>query len=149
MKISSPAFDDGEYMPEKYGYTEENVNPPLRVENVPEGAESLVLVMDDPDAMEPAGKIWEHWTVWNIPSRTSRIPEDWSSENAVEGTTDFRDTGYGGPNPPDGTHTYRFQVYAINKELDLGEECGKEEVISAIEGHILEEALLEGKFDPL
>jgi len=139
MKISSPAFDDGEYMPEKYGYTEENVNPPLRVENVPEGAESLVLVMDDPDAMEPAGKIWEHWTVWNIPSRTSRIPEDWSSENAVEGTTDFRDTGYGGPNPPDGTHTYRFQVYAINKELDLGEECGKEEVISAIEGHILEE----------
>jgi Raf kinase inhibitor-like YbhB/YbcL family protein len=149
MKISSPAFDDGEHMPEKYGYTEENVNPPLSIESVPSEAESLVLVMDDPDAMEPAGKIWEHWTVWNIPPTTSEIPEDWTPENAVEGTTDFRDTGYGGPNPPDGTHIYRFQLYAIDTELDLGEECGKEEVMSAIEGHILGEALLEGKFDPL
>jgi len=149
MKITSPAFADGEQIPEKYGYTEQNVNPPLNIEDMPEEAESLVLVMDDPDAMEPAGKIWEHWTVWNIPPATSEIPEDWQPEKAVEGTTDFRDTGYGGPNPPDSTHTYRFQLYAIDTSLGLGEEAGKEEVMEAIEGHVIEEALLKGKFDPL
>lgn len=148
MRITSPAFEDGEHIPEKYGYTTENVNPPLEIEDVPEDAESLVLVMDDPDAMEPAGKIWEHWTVWNI-LPTTTIPEDWNPEEAVEGTTDFRDTGYGGPNPPDGTHTYRFQLYAIDTALDLDKEDGKEEVTEAIEDHILDEALLEGKFDPL
>lgn len=149
MKITSPAFEDGDHMPEKYGYTTENVNPPLNIEKVPEEAESMVLVMDDPDAMEPAGKIWEHWTVWNISPTISEIPEGWNPENAVEGTTDFRDTGYGGPNPPDGTHNYRFQLYAIDTVLDLNEEDGKEEVMDAIEGHVVEEALLEGRFDPL
>ena len=149
MKITSPAFEDGDRMPEKYGYTTKNVNPPLNIENVPKESKTLVLIMDDPDAMEPAGKIWEHWTVWNISPSTSEIPEGWEPKEAVEGTTDFRDTGYGGPNPPDGTHKYRFQLYAVDKTLDLEEESGKEEVMDAIENHILEEALLEGKFDPL
>ncbi|QKQ98403.1 YbhB/YbcL family Raf kinase inhibitor-like protein [Candidatus Nanohaloarchaea archaeon] len=149
MRLSSPAFEDGEHMPEKYGNTTENVNPPLEIRDVPEEAESLVLIMDDPDAKEPAGKIWEHWTVWNIPTNKSEIPEDWNPKKAVEGMTDFRDTGYGGPNPPDGTHTYRFQLYAIDTELDLDEEAGKEEVLEAVEGHVVEKTLLQGKFDPL
>ena len=149
MEITSPVFKDGEDMPEKYGYTRENVNPPLTIENIPEEAESLVLVMDDPDAMEPAGKIWEHWTVWNISPERTQIPEDWKPEEAVEGTTDFRDTGYGGPNPPDGTHTYQFQLYAVDTLLNLGETAGKEEVLEEIEDHLIEEAVLKGNFDPL
>lgn len=147
MKLTSPAFDDGEQIPEKHGYTRENINPPLEIEEVPEEAGSLVLLMDDPDAREPAGKIWEHWTVWNIDPANTSIEEGESP--GVEGTTDFRDTGYGGPNPPDGEHTYRFRVYALDTELDLSEGATKEDVQEAMEGHVLEEAKLEGRFSPL
>lgn len=148
MRLTSPAFEDGEHIPEKHGYTRENASPPLRFHDVPE-AESLVLLMDDPDAKEPAGKIWDHWTVWNIdPSRTG-IEEAESPEEAVEGMTDFRETGYGGPNPPDGTHTYRFRLYALDTELDLDRESEKEEVQEAMEDHVIEEAELEGCFSPL
>lgn len=76
ITLTSPAFDDGERIPEKYGYVEDNVNPPLEIDHVPEAARSLALVVDDPDAFEPAGKVWGHWVVWNIPPDTSTIPED-------------------------------------------------------------------------
>ena len=147
MKLTSPEFEDGEYMPEKYGNTRENVNPPLEIHEVPEDAESLALIMDDPDAMEPAGKIWEHWTVWNIDPNTEEIEED--SSPGVEGMTDFRQRGYGGPNPPDGVHTYYFKLYALDKELHLPEDSRKEDVEAAMEGHIIEEAELTCKFDRL
>ena len=145
MKLTSPEFEDGKYMPEKYGNTRDNVNPPLEIEHVPEEAESLVLIMDDPDAMEPAGKIWEHWTVWNIPTDTEKIKED--SSPGVEGTTDFRKRGYGGPNPPDGVHTYYFKLYALDTELDLPEDSRKEHVEEAMEENVLEKTELTCKFD--
>lgn len=148
MRLISPAFDDGGEMPEKYGYTRENVNPPLEFEDVPGDAESLVLLVDDPDAVEPAGKIWDHWTVWNIPPGAS-IGEGSIPGEAVEGMTDFRDTGYGGPNPPDGEHTYRFRAYALDTTLDLDSEATKDDVIDAMEGHVVEKAELEGTFSPL
>lgn len=147
MRLTSPEFFEGEHMPEKYGNTNQNVNPPLEIDNVPEGAESLVLIMDDPDAKEPAGKIWEHWTVWNIPPTTKEIEED--SSPGIEGMTDFRKRGYGGPNPPDGTHTYRFILYAVDKELEISEKSRKEDVEEAIEDHVIEETSLQAKFDPL
>lgn len=149
MKLTGPAFEDGGYIPEKHGYTRENTNPPLEIEEVPENAESLVLIIDDPDALEPAGKVWDHWTVWNIPVETSRINEGSTPSGAVEGMTDFGERGYGGPNPPDGTHTYRFRLYAVDTELDLAGEATKEEVLEAIEGHVVEETGLEGRFDPV
>ena len=149
MKISSPAFDNGDHMPEKHGYTRENVNPPLRFSEVPETAESLALIVDDPDAKEPAGKIWVHWTLWNIPVSLEEIEEGSALEEAVQGITDFRQRGYGGPNPPDGTHAYRFRLYALDTELDLDKNSRKEELLEAMEGHIIEEAELDGKFDPL
>jgi Raf kinase inhibitor-like YbhB/YbcL family protein len=145
MKLTSPVFEDGEFMPEKYGNTRENVNPSLEIEDVPESAESLALIMDDPDAMEPAGKIWEHWTVWNIDPSIQEIKED--SSPGVEGMTDFRKKGYGGPNPPDGVHTYYFKLYALDKELDLPEDSRKEDVEEAMEDHIIEKAELTCKFD--
>ena len=147
MKLSSPAFQDGEEIPVKHGYTKENTNPPLKFEEVPEEAETLVLIMDDPDAMEPAGKIWDHWTVWNIPAEKTEVEEGESP--GKEGMTDFRQRGYGGPNPPDGEHTYRFRLYALNTELELSNDARKEDVQEAMEGNVLEEAELEGRFKPL
>jgi Raf kinase inhibitor-like YbhB/YbcL family protein len=147
MKLTSPAFEDGEFMPEKYGSTRKDINPPLEIEDVPDEAESLALIFDDPDAKEAAGKIWEHWTVWNISPDTERIEED--SDAGTEGMTDFRKRGYGGPNPPDGVHTLRFTLYAVDKELEIPEDSRKADVKDAMKGHVIEEARLETKFDRL
>ncbi|MFB6291783.1 MAG: YbhB/YbcL family Raf kinase inhibitor-like protein [Candidatus Nanohaloarchaea archaeon] len=149
MKLTSPAFDDGGMMPEKYGYTRQNVNPPLRFKEVPEETASLVLLVDDPDAVEPAGKVWDHWTVWNIPAGTAEVEEGSTPPGAVEGMTDFGEPGYGGPNPPDGEHTYRFRLYALDTRLDLPANATKEDVQDAMEGHVLDTAELEGTFAPL
>ena len=144
MKAKSPEFEDGGRIPERYGYTQKNVNPPVEISGVPEAAESLVLVMDDPDAVEPAGKIWVHWTLWNIDPETRKIEED--SAPGTEGTTDFRQTGYNGPNPPDGEHTYRIEVYALDSMLGLEEGASREELDKYMDGHVLEKAELAGTF---
>lgn len=147
MELSSPIFEDGEFMPEKHGNTRENVNPPLKIEKVPDGTESLVLIMDDPDAKEPAGKVWDHWIVWNISPEKKVIEEDESP--GVEGKTDFRQRGYGGPNPPDGVHTYFFKLHALDTELDLAKNSRKKDVEQAMEDHVIEKTELTCKFDRL
>lgn len=149
MEISSTAFSDGDLLPEKYGYTRDNVNPPVKFSGIPEETESLVLIVDDPDAEEPAGKVWDHWLMWNIPPETERIGEGEEPIGAREGINDFGDRGYGGPNPPDGEHTYRFKLYALDTELELNDVSEKKELEEAMEDHIISEALLKGKFRPL
>ena len=145
MKLTSPEFEHGEELPEKIGYMEENVNPELRIEEVPKQALSLVLIIDDPDAIEPAGKIWDHWITYDIdPSNTEINSGD---SPGTEGMTDFRETGYNGPNPPDGEHMYRIRVFALDTELGLPKGASKEEVEDAMEDHILEEAELKGRYD--
>lgn len=146
MELSSPAFGDGEPIPEKYGYREEDVSPPLEISGVPDGADSLVLVMDDPDARDPAGKVWDHWVVWNIPADTTEISEGF--KGGLQGRNDYGDLGYGGPNPPDRTHTYVFTLYAVDGELDLVEGSGKDEVLDAIRDHVMMEAELRGTYSP-
>lgn len=148
LKLTSPEFEDGQMIPEKYGYTRMNVNPPLKVDGVPEEAESLVLVMDDPDALEPAGKVWDHWVVWDIDPEIESIPEGWGLQGAKPGKTDYGETKYGGPNPPDGVHTYQFRLYALDTCLDLSESPTKSEIEGAMEGHILDQAKLEGNYAP-
>ncbi len=148
LKLTSPEFDNGEMMPEKYGYTMENVNPPLKIEGVPEDAESLVLIMDDPDALEPAGKIWDHWVVWNIDPEIQAIPEDWDLEGAKAGKTDYGETEYGGPNPPDGVHTYQFRLYALDTGLNFSQAPTKDELEDVMEEHVLDRAKLEGNYAP-
>jgi Raf kinase inhibitor-like YbhB/YbcL family protein len=150
FRLSSPAFGDGDRIPEQYGYTESNVNPPLSIAGVPGDAESLALVVDDPDAMEPAGKIWDHWLVWNVPTDIEEIPEDWSPADigATEGQNDYGEHGYGGPNPPDREHTYRFKCYALDTTLDLSPSADKESLQDAMTGHVLADALLEGTYTP-
>ncbi len=146
ITLTSPAFDDGERIPEKYGYEAENVNPPLEIAKVPDGAESLALIVDDPDAVEPAGKVWDHWVVWNIPSKMTTIPEDWDPTDATEGTNDYGTVGYGGPNPPDREHRYRFKLFALDATLDLPTETDAEALESAMDSHVLEQTQLDGTY---
>ena len=148
LELRSPAFEHGEPIPDKYGYTEANVNPPLEIDGIPVAAESLALIVDDPDAMKPAGKIWDHWVVWNIDPDREQIPEAWNPTAAIEGTTDYGETGYGGPNPPDREHTYRFRLVALDRTLDLEPGARKGDLEATMEGHVLDEALLEGTYAP-
>lgn len=145
MKLTSPEFEQGEELPEKVGYMKENVNPELHISGVPEDAVSLILICDDPDAVEPAGKIWDHWIVYDIDPSTEKIESGESP--GTEGTTDFRETGYNGPNPPDGRHMYVFTVYALDTELGLPNGASKEDVEDAMEDHVIEKAELKGSYE--
>jgi Raf kinase inhibitor-like YbhB/YbcL family protein len=150
LELTSPAFDDGDPIPEEYGYDERNENPPLEIEDAPEETESFALIVDDPDAIEPAGKIWEHWLVWDISPETRTMPEDWDPEiaDATEGENDFGERGYGGPSPPDREHTYRFELYALDTELGLPESADADELREEMEEHTVEKAELHGTYTP-
>jgi len=150
LQFTSPAFEDGGPIPAEYGYAERNVNPPFEISGVPASAETLLLVVDDPDAREPAGKIWDHWVVWNVPADTGSIPEDWdaASSGATEGQNDYGESGWGGPNPPDREHTYRFLLYALDDRLELPSDATKDDVYDAAEGTVVGKASLEGTYAP-
>ncbi len=148
MRLSSPVFDDKESIPDKYGYENENVNPPLEIGKIPVETASLALVVDDPDAQEPTGKIWDHWLIWNIDSETSRIEEGSPPSGATEGSNDFDETGYGGPRPPDREHTYHFRLYALDTELELDSGASKDDLREALGTHIIDETELRGTYAP-
>ena len=148
MKLKSPAFENGKVIPRKYGYKTENFSPPLQISEIPEGTKSLVLIMDDPDAMGAVGKVWVHWVLWNISPNTKEISENSIPNNSIEGKTDFDEVGYGGPAPPDKEHTYIFKLYALNEILNLKHGSTKADVEESINNNILDEAKLEGKFAP-
>lgn len=148
LQLTSPAFEDGGTIPEVYGRDAENVNPPLAVESVPGGAESLTLILDDPDAVDPAGKVWLHWLVWNVPPSRTEISEGWEPTAAVEGLNDFGERGYGGPDPPDGEHTYRFKLYALDATLHVAESAGKRDVGQAMQDNRLAQTQLTGTYAP-
>jgi Raf kinase inhibitor-like YbhB/YbcL family protein len=148
LRLTSPAFDDGAEIPREYGYDEANVNPPLEIDDVPDDADSLALVVDDPDAVEPSGQIWVHWLVWNAPPETTSIPERWDSDDAVEGTNDFDEVGYDGPRPPDEEHTYRFKLYALDTVLDLEEGATVDDLGAAMNGHVFAQTQLSGTYAP-
>ncbi len=143
MKITSPAFENNQAIPAKYTCDGENVSPPLGISGVPAGAESLVLIADDPDA--PRGT-WVHWLLWNIDSSTSEIAEGSVPPGAVEGATSFGKPGWGGPCPPSGTHRYFFKLYALDKKLEFPASADKAQLEQALEGHILERAELVGLY---
>lgn len=137
MQISTPTYYAEDLIPVKYTCDGDNVNPELKISDVPEGAKSLVLIFDDPDA--PAGT-WTHWIVWNIDPETTEIAENSVPQGGREGTTSFKRIGYGGPCPHTGAHRYFFKLYALDAKLDLAEGAGKEELESAMAGHILAQA---------
>lgn len=148
MKITSPAFRDEGMIPSKYTNDGSDISPPLEIESVPEGTKSLALISDDPDA--PMGT-WVHWVMWNIPAQTTElaeaIPTDTKlPDDSIQGMTSFGRHGYGGPAPPSGTHRYYFKFYALDTKLNLPEKSGKKELLKAMEGHIIAQGQLMGKY---
>jgi hypothetical protein len=141
MKLTSSAFEQGKAIPKKYTCDGEDINPPLKIENVPEEAKSLALIVDDPDA--PRG-VFAHWIVWNIDPKISQIEEN--SKPGTEGVNDFGKNSYGGPCPPSGTHHYHFRIYALDTLLDLSSTSKKSDLEKAIEGHVLDWAELIGTY---
>ena len=148
LKVRSGSFEDGQEIPRRHGYKSENVSPPLSISGTPQEAQSLAMVMDDPDAMAPAGKVWVHWLLWNVDPATIEIPEGKVPRKSVQGTTDFGEMGYGGPAPPDKRHTYIFKVYALDARLDLDGGSTKSDLEDAMQGHVLAEARLTGTYAP-
>ena len=148
MKLLSSAFVNGDTIPKKYGYKFENINPPLKIENIPENTKSLVLIMDDPDALAAVGKIWVHWMIANISPNVTIIRENTIPIDSIQGENDFNETGYGGPAPPDKEHTYNFTIYALNSILDIKKNFSKSEVLELMKKHIILQVTLKGIFFP-
>jgi len=146
MELTSDAFENGGQIPSEYTCDGENISPPLAISDIPENTKSLVLIMDDPDAVKPAGKVWDHWVVWNIPENTEVIEENSIPENSIQGLTSFENNKYGGPCPPDGEHMYLFKLYALDVELDIPETSTKLEVENAMKDHIIETSELIGRY---
>ena len=148
MNLQSPAFDNGGTIPQKYGYKNGNLSIPLKISEIPDNTKSLALIMDDPDAMGVAGKVWVHWVLWNISPNTKEILENSIPEDSIEGKTDFGEIGYGGPAPPDKEHTYIFKLYALDITLNLKQGSTKTEVEELMKKHIITKTKLEGRFAP-
>ncbi len=143
MKITSPAFQEGGTIPEKFSKKGQNVSPGLRIEGAPPEAKSLVLIVDDPDA---PGGLFTHWLLWNINPKTTEIAQQSAPAGAVWGKNDFGDAGYGGPQPPSGTHRYFFKVFALNATLDLKSGAKRKELDTAMKGHVIGQGQLMAKY---
>ncbi len=150
MLLQSPAFSHQGEMPSRYTCEGNDVSPPLIWKNVPAGTKSLALIVDDPDAPDPAAPkmTWVHWVLFNLPPDADSLAENVQvlPPSAREGMTDFGKTGYGGPCPPIGVHRYFFKLYALDAVLNLPGRPSKKEVLKAMQGHILEEAVLIGTY---
>jgi hypothetical protein len=143
MKISSPAFEINGHIPGKYTCDGTNINPPLRIENVPQGAKSLALIFDDIDA--PRGS-YVHWILWNLDPGTKEIKENSVPEGSVQGLNDFNKIHYGGPCPPRRAHRYLFKVYALDSRLNLDSNSTKNDLEKAMRDHVIGEAQLTGVY---
>jgi Raf kinase inhibitor-like YbhB/YbcL family protein len=140
MKITSPEFKHNGPIPAKFTCQGEDINPELIIEDVPQAARSLALIMDDPDA--PMGT-WVHWVVYDI-AVGSRIEQ--GSIPGKQGSNDFGRKDYGGPCPPSGRHRYFFKLYALDRQLNLPEGISKEDLEKAMQGRILDKTELIGLY---
>lgn len=141
MKIQSSAFENNGFLPAKYTCDGEDIHPPLQISGVPPDAQSLVLIVDDPDA---PGGTWIHWTVWNIDPAIKLIPEETVPADAVQGITSFGKPGYGGPCPPTGMHRYFFKLFALNKLLVIPPHTGVDQLVRALSTTVIAQAELIG-----
>ncbi|HEY8400932.1 MAG TPA: YbhB/YbcL family Raf kinase inhibitor-like protein [Cytophagaceae bacterium] len=141
MKISSPAFENEGKIPSVYTCDGANINPPLRVNNIPNGTKSLAIIMEDPDA---PGGTFTHWVTWNISPHES-LPE--ASAQGVEGVNDFNKYHYGGPCPPSGRHNYIFKVYALDRDMYLSRDSERKALEMAMQGHIIGYGELKGWYE--
>ena len=152
LSIASGAFVDGGVIPGRHTCEGEDIAPPLTWSGVPAAAQSLVLIVDDPDAPDPkAPKMtWVHWILYNIPADVSGLAEGVKAERLPEGTreglNDWKRTGYGGPCPPIGRHRYFHNLYALDTVLqDMGNPT-KAQLEAAMGGHVIARAQLVGTY---
>lgn len=139
MKITSPAFAEGEMIPKKYTCDGEGISPPLAISGIPPETKSLALIADDPDA--PSGT-FTHWVVWDIDPKTAEIAEGDIPAGAVSGTNSGGRIGYYPPCPPSGTHRYIFTVYVLDMNLNLSSDASRNELEAAMKGHIISQGEL-------
>ena len=150
--LQSSAFSPGDAIPSRYTCEGRDISPPLSWRGVPEGARSLVLIVDDPDAPDPrAPKMtWVHWVLYNLPAELTALPENIAAADLPTGTgqgrNDWRRSGYGGPCPPVGRHRYFFKLYALDTRLSGLQQPTKAEVEAAMEGHVMARAELIGTY---
>jgi len=148
LAISSTAFSNGGMIPSRYTCDGANISPPLQWSGLPAGTKTVALIVDDPDA--PA-KTWVHWVIYDLPANTTQLPENIKSQENLagggkQGTNDFKKIGYGGPCPPSGTHRYFFKLYAVDIETSRGPGATKDELLKTMEGHVLAQGELVGKY---
>jgi Raf kinase inhibitor-like YbhB/YbcL family protein len=149
IRLRSPVFHDGDPIPRKYTCDGDDVSPPLEWDNLPEGAQSLAIVCEDPDA--PVGT-WDHWVFYSLPASEMVLPEGVPTDESLDsgahqGVNDFHRIGYGGPCPPRGQiHRYFFKIYALKIDLQLEPGADKARLMEAMKGNILGEGQLVGTY---
>jgi len=149
LKLSTTAFQPESDIPGKYTCAGADVSPAFSWSNAPAGTQSFALVADDPDA--PVGT-WVHWVAYDIPATARQLPEGVPKVDSIpgggtQGQNDFRKTGYGGPCPPPGKpHRYYFRLYALDAKLNLNPGATKKDLEQAMQGHILAQSQLMGRF---
>jgi len=152
LKISSTAFSQNGNIPSQYTCEGEDISPPLSWSGLPAGSRSLVLIVDNPDAPDPAAPkmTWVHWVLYNIPSESQGLAEAIASSSlptdTLQGINDWKRTGYGGPCPPIGRHRYFFKLYALDSPLPDLNRPTKAQLEQAMRGHILGQAELIGTY---
>ncbi|MGM0428460.1 MAG: YbhB/YbcL family Raf kinase inhibitor-like protein [Thermodesulfobacteriota bacterium] len=148
MKLNSPAFGHEGKIPTQYTCDGENINPPLSILEAPGATQSLVLIMEDPDVPKNLKEdgMWDHWVVFNIPPDLREILEGKEPEG-TGGIGTNGEKGYFGPCPPDREHRYFFKLFALDTKLELPEGATKAEVEKAMNGHILDETHLMGRYE--
>ncbi len=154
LTVSSSAFGHNEAIPTKYTGEGQDVSPALSWSGVPAGTRELALICDDPDA--PRAEPWVHWVIYKIPPGGTGLPQNVAKTEtlatpagAVQGTNSWGRVGYGGPMPPPGhgVHHYHFKLYALDSPLDLGPGATKDELLAAMQGHILAQGELVGTYE--
>ena len=149
LELKSSAFQAGGDIPRKHTCDANDVSPELSWSNVPVGTRAFVMITDDPDA--PAGT-WVHWVIYDLPADTKELAEGVPTTEALtngakQGTNDFRKLGYGGPCPPPGLpHRYFFKLYALDAPTGLKPRASKQQLLKAIENHVLGEAEIIGRY---
>jgi Raf kinase inhibitor-like YbhB/YbcL family protein len=154
IPVTSPAFADGATLPEIFAATGEDISPPLQWEKGPKGTKSYVVIMEDPDAGENPPFV--HWLIYNIPANTTHLPKGIPAvaqlekpKDALQGVNDRGNIGYFGPKPPpeDSAHHYHFQVFALDKKLNINFGANREELLNAMKGHVLASGRIIATYD--
>ncbi|MGR9087254.1 MAG: YbhB/YbcL family Raf kinase inhibitor-like protein [Gammaproteobacteria bacterium] len=152
LSLQSPAFAHHSDAPKQYTCDGADISPALNWSGIPANAKSLALIVDDPDAPDPAAPkmTWVHWVLYNIPPSVSGLPENMTPEKLPDGTlqgrNDWKQTGYRGPCPPKGRHRYFFKLYALDAVLPNMHHPDKAQLEKAMTGHIIEQAELIGTY---